>query len=173
MYIYDICNQGTITKDIGALSDLKYLDLGVNEIHGTLPESITTLTKLEFLSLADNYLTGTLPESIGNLQKLRLLGVAHNYLTGSVPASFGALTHSLNALAMGCNHFTGVLPSIDWEQITYDPTSPTGRDFDCYLNSRPQFPCQAPFAPNEWACPLPKGAAMYCKAQCKNTTRPD
>ena len=158
---------GTICNSIGALTDLKYLDIGVNEIHGTLPESIFKLTQLQYLSLTDNYLTGTLPPSIGDLHELRSLAIDHNHLTGSVPASFGALTDTLKVLAMYCNQFTGVLPSIDWANITVDPTSPTGRDFDCFLSPRLHQSCTAPFTSNEWACPLPTDAAEFCKAVCK------
>lgn len=158
--------KGTIGEDIGALTDLVTLDYCCNEITGTIPDSITKLTKLQFLSLSDNYLRGAIPESIGDMQELRSIAIDRNYLTGTVPPSLGALTGTLKELNMQCNHFAGILPSIDWANITYDPTSPTGRSYDCFLSPRPQQSCGAPFAPNEWACPLPQGAAQYCKAVC-------
>jgi hypothetical protein len=164
--------KGTIGEDIGALTDLVSLDLCCNEMNGVIPDSITKLTKLRHLSLSDNYLHGALPSSIGDLRALHSLNVEHNYLSGSVPASFSAfvaLNGTLTVLGMHCNRFTGVLPSIDWAHITYDPTSPTRRDYDCFLSvyKDPDY-CSAPFAPgNAWACPLPEGAAENCKAACK------
>ena len=164
--------KGTLGEDIGALRDLVYLDLCCNEIAGTIPDSITTLTKLQVLALSDNYLTGPLPATIGDLTALRSLSVEHNFLTGTVPASFSPMTKHLKALSLQCNHFAGVLPAIDWANITYDPTSPTGRVYDCYLSDDPKFPCSFPFSYNAWACPLPTDAAQYCKATCEAARGP-
>jgi hypothetical protein len=169
----DSYNQpgGTILPSIGALTDLTEFDAGENNLHGTIPESITTLKKLVILALSDNNLSGPLPANIGDLTSLRGLAVENNHLTGTIPASFGKFTSvngTLKQLSMYCNNFTGVLPSIDWEAITIDPTSPTGHSYTCFLSPPHGESCDGPFPSNEWACPLPVGAADYCKAKCKS-----
>jgi len=163
--------KGTIGENIGALQDLKRLGLCCNAIGGTIPASMWTLKKLEILSLGDNNLTGTLPDAVGDLDAIKKFEVDHNYLSGSLPASFGNLTDTVKAVGLICNKFTGVLPAIDYDNITRDPTSPTKRVYDCFLSVDPEgVPdyCSDPFGPETyWACPLPDGAAHNCKAKCK------
>ncbi|CAK9204441.1 unnamed protein product [Sphagnum troendelagicum] len=75
--------------DLGALTNLTYLDLSRNNLNGTLPSNISsTLTTVNF---GNNYLTGVIPDSYGSeLQQLQALQLADNLLSGSIPASLGS-----------------------------------------------------------------------------------
>lgn len=61
--------SGTISDDIGSLSDLVILSAAGTGLSGTLPQSISNLAKLIYLNLGGCRLNGTLPNiSLPNLQ---------------------------------------------------------------------------------------------------------
>jgi Leucine Rich Repeat len=62
--------SGTISADLGLLSDLIHLDMSFNSLKGTLPESIECWSQLTHLDLSFNSLKGTLPESIKRWSQL-------------------------------------------------------------------------------------------------------
>ncbi|XP_050145540.1 MDIS1-interacting receptor like kinase 2-like isoform X1 [Malus sylvestris] len=100
---------GTISAEIGLLTQLQYLRLYSNEFSGEIPQSLGNLSKLHVLYLFDNHLTGEIPQSLGKLTQLQLLDLSNNHLTGEIPQSLGKLTQLLG-LYLKHNHLTGEIP---------------------------------------------------------------
>ncbi|XP_020108910.1 probable leucine-rich repeat receptor-like protein kinase At5g49770 isoform X1 [Ananas comosus] len=102
--------KGTLSGDIGQLSELQSLDLSYNkELRGTLPPDIGNLKKLTTLILAGCSFSGTIPYQIGSLGKLSYLALNSNQLGGKIPASLGNLS-KLYWLDVADNQLTGPLP---------------------------------------------------------------
>ncbi|CAL2229460.1 unnamed protein product [Prunus armeniaca] len=104
---------GELPRSIADLStQLKYLYLGKNLIHGSIPEGIGNLTSLALLAMEDNYFTGSVPDAIGKLQMLQALIMGVNKFSGPIPSSLGNLT-SLIMVLIPDNRFEGSIhPSL-------------------------------------------------------------
>ncbi len=75
---------GTVPPELGALDQLRVLNLRGNTLTGNIPPQLGQLTRLVKLDLSDNYLGGKVPPELGALAGLRALALA-NFLTGCVP----------------------------------------------------------------------------------------
>ncbi|CAL0314642.1 unnamed protein product [Lupinus luteus] len=106
---YNPSLKGSIPKEIGMLTKLKFLDLSVSGLSGTIPSEIGNLTKLNFLYLLGNFLSGSIPSSIWNLINLFHLNFSTNKLSGSIPSSVGNLVN-LTVLGLAENHLSGAIP---------------------------------------------------------------
>ncbi|KAF5178513.1 Leucine-rich repeat receptor-like protein kinase pepr2 [Thalictrum thalictroides] len=96
--------------DIGALSELRSLDLSYNRgLTGSLSPSIGNLTKLNILILAGCGFTGFIPEEIGKLTELTFLALNSNNFSGTIPPTLGSLS-KLYWLDLADNQLTGSLP---------------------------------------------------------------
>lgn len=102
--------SGTITEEIGNLTNLESIDLGSNKLSGDIPTTIGNLNKLENLGLSQCNLTGSIPKEIGNLSKLRWLNLQFNSLTGSIPEELGNL-ENLESITLSWNCLTGKVPA--------------------------------------------------------------
>ncbi|CAL8087913.1 unnamed protein product [Prunus armeniaca] len=101
---------GELPRSIADLStQLKYLYLAGNFIHGSIPEGIGNLTSLALLAMNNNYFSGSVPDAIGKLQKLQELHMDRNKFSGPIPSSLGNLT-SLITVVMDENRFEGSIP---------------------------------------------------------------
>ncbi|CAA3005545.1 probable LRR receptor-like serine threonine-kinase At3g47570 [Olea europaea subsp. europaea] len=122
-----------ITREIGNMSNLIWLDMGGNEFAGKIFDTLSQLRKLQLLSFDDNKLHGSIPSSlcnldqdervisirnqfsceipstIGKLQNLVYLTVSNNRLNGSILKSFGNLI-ALQSLDLSNNNLNGVIP---------------------------------------------------------------
>lgn len=94
----------------GNFSELFYLDLSINSIHGTLPYTITTLISLEILYLSENKLRGIIPSSLQALKSIIKIDLSNNLMTGSIPDLFYDLNR-LSAFEIENNLLTGSLPT--------------------------------------------------------------
>ncbi|KAM0834943.1 hypothetical protein ACQ4PT_063249 [Festuca glaucescens] len=102
--------QGTMSNNIGQLSQLVFLDLSYNTgLTGPLPASIGNLVQLTTLIVAGCSFNGGIPKELGNLLKMSFLALNSNQFTGTIPASLGLLSN-LYWLDLADNHLTGSLP---------------------------------------------------------------
>lgn len=83
--------EGTLTPELGKLSDLRSLILYKNHFSGGIPKDFGALTKLELLDLRSNNLNGTIPEEIGKMLSLKRLLLCGNKFEGSIPMELGRL----------------------------------------------------------------------------------
>ena len=100
---------GRLPPELGNLTSLEYLDLGVNDLTGPIPPEIGNLTRLEYLGLYVNNLTGKIPSEVGNLSGLTNFSLDDNSLTGRIPPELGNLS-GLTVLAFYNNRLTGEIP---------------------------------------------------------------
>ena len=110
LHLQDNELSGTIPPELGSLTNLERLDLGVNQLTGPIPVELGSLTKLEELGLWGNQLTGQIPSELGSLSKLRELWLDVNQLNGPIPASLGRLSN-LEGLNLSRNRLTGQIPT--------------------------------------------------------------
>ncbi|KAH6825516.1 hypothetical protein C2S53_006003 [Perilla frutescens var. hirtella] len=101
--------RGTIAKEIGNLSFLRFVDISNNSISGLIPSEIGQLRRLRVLKMAFNQLSDGIPQSIGLLRKLQEFNLSYNYLSGNFPAGFGNCS-KLQKLSLTSNYFTGKIP---------------------------------------------------------------
>ncbi|XP_076881072.1 LRR receptor-like serine/threonine-protein kinase EFR [Bidens hawaiensis] len=103
--------QGVLPRSIGNLSSqLPYLYIEGNHLHGSIPISISNLVGLKRLSLRRNQFTGNIPSTIGNLLNLESVFLNSNQLSGLIPDVMGNLS-SLITLDLSSNTLEGVIPS--------------------------------------------------------------
>ena len=99
---------GAVPAEIGRLSALRMLNLGVNDLT-SVPAEIGQLTSLKGLWLCGNRFT-TLPVEVGRLTSLQGLSLGGNQLT-SLPAEIWQLT-ALTELNLNGNQLTSVSAEI-------------------------------------------------------------
>ncbi|URD74990.1 STYKc [Musa troglodytarum] len=87
---------------------LKHLDLSVNQLSGDVPGS---LRDLEYLDLSGNSIvTLHILASLGNLTNLQHLGLGNNLISGEIPPTVGNFVQ-LEFLDLSNNSITGEIPS--------------------------------------------------------------
>ncbi|XP_009804998.1 putative kinase-like protein TMKL1 [Nicotiana sylvestris] len=104
---------GTLPRELGELSTLQSLYLGVNSLHGNIPLELGYSSSLSDIELSSNTLSGTVPASIWNLcDRLVSLRLHGNSLSGSLPnpALPDATCKNLQFLDFGQNMFSGYFP---------------------------------------------------------------
>ncbi|RWV96411.1 hypothetical protein GW17_00040878 [Ensete ventricosum] len=103
--------EGTLPSTIVNLStQLTWLGLGGNEVHGSIPEGIGRFIHLERLDLNQMALTGTVrTRTVGKLRNLHVLSLDNNQLSGALPPAVGNLTR-LEKLYLNGNGLQGEIP---------------------------------------------------------------
>ncbi|KAJ0083977.1 hypothetical protein Patl1_30965 [Pistacia atlantica] len=99
--------SGSLPYSISQLSELKYLNLGHNQLNGQVTDMFQKLNKLESMDLSMNKLTGDLPHSFSSLSSLKKLFLQNNQLTGSINVLVRLPLEELNVQN---NKFTGWVP---------------------------------------------------------------
>ncbi len=102
------CNLQDCPKEVGALANLKMLDLRWNMFR-ELPAQLGNITKLRWLCVSNNHLT-TLPSTLGKLIALTSLNLSENALT-AVPNAIAQLSR-LKILLISHNKLEKVPPEI-------------------------------------------------------------
>ncbi|XP_050287960.1 probable LRR receptor-like serine/threonine-protein kinase At1g06840 isoform X4 [Quercus robur] len=101
--------SGTLSPELGRLSNLKILDFMWNNISGSIPKEIGSITSLELLLLNGNQLTGPLPEELGYLPNLDRIQIDQNQILGPLPKSFANLNKTKH-FHMNNNSISGQIP---------------------------------------------------------------
>ena len=102
--------DGSVPAELGELSGLKSLHLGVNRLTGEFPGEIGNLTNLhEIYAGGGNRFTGGFPPELANLTELRHLWLSSTRMGGPLPDLSGLSL--LAILHLGGNGFTGPLPA--------------------------------------------------------------
>jgi Leucine-rich repeat (LRR) protein len=96
-------------SDLGALSELEYLDISQNAFSGSLTALIAGAANLRYLDLSRNRLMGSIPAALSSLSSLSVVKLDSNRFSGNVPLQLGACT-SLTQLTASGNRLTGSLP---------------------------------------------------------------
>ncbi|XP_056163409.1 leucine-rich repeat receptor protein kinase HPCA1-like isoform X3 [Syzygium oleosum] len=111
---------GSLSGDIGQLSELQILDLSYNKgLTGSLPAQIGNLVKLTRLILVGCGFSGQIPNSIGSLHNLVYLSLNSNRFNGRIPATIGNLSR-LYWLDLTDNQLTGPIPVSDGSNYGLD-----------------------------------------------------
>ncbi|KAG6384260.1 hypothetical protein SASPL_155930 [Salvia splendens] len=101
---------GTMSGDLGGLSDLISLDLSFNPgLRGSISPRLGDLQKLTILILAGCSFSNTIPSELGQLSDLTFLALNSNNLTGEIPPSLGNLS-KLYWLDLAENQLRGEIP---------------------------------------------------------------
>ena len=108
---------GSISAELGNLSNLQLLNLGNNQLTGLIPVELGNLGSLQRFYLDNNQLTGSIPVELGNLGNLQMLNLGDNQLTGSIPVELGNLSN-LQRLGLYGNQLTGSIP-VELSNLSY------------------------------------------------------
>lgn len=100
---------GSLSADLGELSELRLLDLSDNQLDGELPLEVWGLTRLQTLTLNGNSFSGNIPTAIEALTELRSFDLANNDMSGDIPTGFDNLVQ-LERLDLSGNSLEGVIP---------------------------------------------------------------
>ncbi|CAM9439988.1 unnamed protein product [Ectocarpus sp. 13 AM-2016] len=71
--------EGVKLNYVGRVVGLSLLD---NNLHGSIPEALGALSELKYLDMGNNKLTGSIPGVVGGLGKLEHLFLYGNQLSG-------------------------------------------------------------------------------------------
>ena len=107
LVLRDQALRGELPPQLGDLSNLRILDLFLNNLTGLIPPELGDLANLQRLILGRNFrLSSPIPPELGNLGQLEHLDLQSLNLTGTIPPELGNLT-KLKTLAL--NHCEGPL----------------------------------------------------------------
>lgn len=67
---------GTVSNDLGKLTNLVNLSLACNNFTGVLPAVIVTLSKLQYVNVSNNNFSDVFPSNFSQLQSLQVCGIA-------------------------------------------------------------------------------------------------
>ncbi|XP_059429385.1 probable LRR receptor-like serine/threonine-protein kinase At1g06840 isoform X2 [Corylus avellana] len=101
--------SGSLSPELGRLSNMTILDFMWNNISGSIPKEIGNITSLELLLVNGNQLTGPLPEALGSLSNLDRIQIDENRISGSIPISFSNLNKAKH-FHMNNNSISGQIP---------------------------------------------------------------
>ncbi|KAB2621219.1 LRR receptor-like serine/threonine-protein kinase [Pyrus ussuriensis x Pyrus communis] len=105
------CELHHMPSGIANLTNLKVLDLYLNDVNSTIPTWLYSLGNLESLDLSFNVFHGEISSSLGNLTALVDLQLSGNELEGEIPNSLGNLCR-LTSVGLRVNNFRGRVSEI-------------------------------------------------------------
>ncbi|WJX46780.1 non-specific serine/threonine protein kinase [Trifolium repens] len=113
-FLADSCGiNGNIPLEIGNMSNLIQLSLGMNGLNGPIPSTIKGLHNLQSLNLEYNRLQGSIIHELCEVSSLSELSLTSNKLFGVLPTCLGKMT-SLRKFHIGSNKFTSMIPFSFW-----------------------------------------------------------
>lgn len=101
--------SGHLPSEVGALVNLRELDVSENQVLGDIPSSIGSCVVLEVLLLQGNNFQGTIPQSLSEVKGLQILDLSNNELSGPIPAFLEKLS-GLHLLNLSFNSLEGEVP---------------------------------------------------------------
>jgi Leucine-rich repeat (LRR) protein len=101
---------GSISRNIGFLSNLWYLYIDGNNLTGAIPLALRNITHLVDITLHSNQLDGSIPKELGQSPDIRWMSLWGNRLSGRVPATLFNLSH-LVELDLSMNWLSGHSPN--------------------------------------------------------------
>jgi len=124
--------NGKLVPEIGALQNLRILEIQSSGVFGSIPTEIGTLLALETLDLSFNSLTGDVPTDMGSLTTLQTLRLNRNLgLSGALPIDL-AWAASLTAAFVHGTDIIGLQAFCDAQPYTTVFVSSCQRpDVDC------------------------------------------
>ncbi|XP_020276103.1 probable leucine-rich repeat receptor-like protein kinase At5g49770 isoform X2 [Asparagus officinalis] len=109
--LYSMGLEGTISSDIGSLTELQSLDLSYNKkLGGPLTPAIGKLPQLTTLILIGCSFSGSIPNELGNLPKLTFFHLNQNRLSGSIPEKLFSSNLTVEHILLDRNQLTGSIP---------------------------------------------------------------
>lgn len=126
-------------QSLGTMPGLVYLAVDNNQFFGPLP-TLSAFPSLTDLYAHNNLLVGPIPTSVASLRFLTALTLSGNYIGGAIPSQLGQLSNQLEALWLGNNALTGIVPAalVGMGQASFDYNCLV----DCqYARQRWCFPC--------------------------------
>jgi len=110
--------SGPIPAELGKLSQLETLQLGVGNLSGPIPPELGKLSQLKSLELHYNELCGVIPAELKNLSSLSILKLGNNQLTASDPKLIAWLDEHNSAWETTQSSCS---PQIELEKDNYNP----------------------------------------------------
>ncbi len=101
--------RGALPTALGALSELKVLDVSGNGFTGGIPTSFSGLVRLEEFDARRNQLSGSLSEVVCSWRRLRRFDVSSNNITGEIPVCLSTLDNG-EIINLSGNQFSGKIP---------------------------------------------------------------
>ncbi|CAJ1940120.1 unnamed protein product [Cylindrotheca closterium] len=105
--------SGTLSSDIGRLTNLQRLECSGNDLTGQLPAAIGNLRSLQEFLAGENAFGGTLPTQLNQLTELRSLELQQVIASGGIDGPLPAYERlrQLTSLKVDSNQLTGNLPA--------------------------------------------------------------
>ncbi|XP_043687564.1 LRR receptor-like serine/threonine-protein kinase EFR [Telopea speciosissima] len=102
---------GNISRSIGNLTFLHFLNIANNSFHGKIPQEVGNLIRLQYIVFHNNTLEGELPTSLANCTRLREIRFSYNNLMGKIPVELFRSLLKLEIIYITKNGFTGEIPA--------------------------------------------------------------
>nr|CDM85558.1 unnamed protein product [Triticum aestivum] len=102
--------HGGLTKCFWDMQNLQFIDLSSNSFSGVVPFSMTCQDNLRYLLLASNHFTGTFPLGLKKCKTLFALDLGGNNFSGRIPSWVSMSLPELNFLRLSSNMFDGIIP---------------------------------------------------------------
>ncbi|VAH83252.1 unnamed protein product [Triticum turgidum subsp. durum] len=113
LFFVDLSNNalhGDLSKCLWDLQNLRFMDLSSNSFSGVVPFSRTCQANLKCLLLANNHFRGTFPLGLKKCINLITLDLGGNNFSGRIPSWLSMSLPDLNFLRLSSNMFDGIIP---------------------------------------------------------------
>ena len=112
LYLHGNAFTGTLPTELGLLTELEEIDVHDTNMHGTIPEEIYTnlCQRLDLLDVSSSQFSGTISTNVGWCGTMDWFLFFDNNFTGTIPTEAGLMT-KLNRLEVNGNNLSGSIPN--------------------------------------------------------------